>query len=76
MPWDYAFDQGKYVEFTSTNKTTSVLMQIFSCVLGSPHPDRVLSSWTFYLVVMIFDALTLSIATYYLLKAQKAVGSA
>jgi len=47
-----------------------------NCVIGTSHPDRVLSAWTFYLVVMIFDALTLSIATYYLLKAQKAAGSA
>jgi len=44
-------------------------------VVGTPHPDRILSAWTFYLVVMIFDTLTLSIATHYLLKAQKAAGS-
>jgi len=46
-----------------------------NCVIGTPHPDRILSAWTFYLVVMIFDTLTLSIATYYLLEAQIAAGS-
>jgi len=47
-----------------------------NCVIGTPHPDRFLSAWTFYFVAMIFDTLTLSIATYYLLKAQKAAVSA
>jgi len=46
-----------------------------NCVIGTPHQERILSAWTFYLVVMIFDTLTLSIATYYLLEAQIAAGS-
>jgi len=41
-----------------------------NCVIGTPHPDSVISAWTFYFFAMLFDLLTLSISTYHLLKAQ------
>jgi len=47
-----------------------------NCVIGTPHPDRVLSAWTFYFVAMIYDTLALSISTYYLLKIQATTISA
>jgi hypothetical protein len=49
--------------------TPPVLTKLVSCVIGTPHPDRAISAWSFYLVTMSYDFLALSISTYYLLKA-------
>jgi len=47
-----------------------------NCVIGTPHPDRAISAWSFYLVSMSYDFLALSISTYYLLKAHATSASA
>jgi len=47
-----------------------------NCVIATPHPDNAVSAWSFYLAAMLFDFLTLSISTYYLLKAKTKVTSA
>jgi len=44
--------------------------EISSCVIATPHPDAAISAWTFYFSAMLYDLLTLSISTYYLLKAK------
>jgi len=53
-----------------------VLINLFSCVIGTPHPDRAISEWPFYLSAMSFDFLALSTSTYYLLKAHATSASA
>jgi len=39
-----------------------------NCMTGSARPKFVISAWTFYLTAMLYDCLTLSISTYFLLK--------
>jgi hypothetical protein len=43
---------------------------IISCASASVHPQRAISTWSFYLVAMLFDFLTLSISAFYLMKAR------
>lgn len=50
--------------------------KMLSCVIATPHPDNAVSAWSFYLAAMLFDFLTLSISTYYLLKVKVKVASA
>jgi len=45
-----------------------------NCTVASAHPERSVSSWSFYLVAMLYDCLTLTISTVYLMKI-KSVGS-
>jgi len=45
-----------------------------NCTVASAHPQRAVSTWSFYFVAMLFDCLTLSISTVYLMKI-KSVGS-
>ena len=62
--------------FAAAVYSPPVLTIFFSCVIGTPHPDRAISAWSFYLSAMSFDFLALSISTYYLLKAQATSASA
>ena len=48
---------------------------MISCTSASIHPQRALSTWSFYLVAMLFDFLTLSISAFYLMKARAATFS-
>ncbi|KAI9455409.1 hypothetical protein F5148DRAFT_392447 [Russula earlei] len=41
-----------------------------NCVPGNLHPDDPIAPWTFYFASMLFDLLTLSISTFYLLKVK------
>jgi len=43
-----------------------------NCMIESTHPDQPVSSWSFYLTAMLYDLLTLSISTVYLLKPNAA----
>ncbi|KAI9455410.1 hypothetical protein F5148DRAFT_392625 [Russula earlei] len=43
-----------------------------NCVPGTLHPDDPVAPWTFYFASMLFDFLSLSISTFYLLKAKAA----
>ncbi|KAH9023017.1 hypothetical protein EDB84DRAFT_481283 [Lactarius hengduanensis] len=45
-----------------------------NCTPGTAHPESAVSTWSFYLVAMLFDCLTLSISTFYLIRV-KAVAS-
>ncbi|KAI0246454.1 hypothetical protein BJV78DRAFT_151576 [Lactifluus subvellereus] len=47
-----------------------------SCMAASTHPLWPISTWSFYLVAMLYDCLMLSISTYYLLKLRLAQVSA
>ncbi|KAH9006034.1 hypothetical protein EDB83DRAFT_2424138 [Lactarius deliciosus] len=40
------------------------------CSSASIHPHRAISTWSFYLVAMLFDCLTLSISFFYLMKVR------
>ncbi|KAH9028947.1 hypothetical protein EDB84DRAFT_257431 [Lactarius hengduanensis] len=46
-----------------------------NCTTGSPHPQSALSSWSFYLAAMLFDCLTLSISTFYLMRVKAVTSS-
>ncbi|KAI0255495.1 hypothetical protein BJV78DRAFT_678543 [Lactifluus subvellereus] len=47
-----------------------------NCMIASSHPLWPLSTWSFALAAMLYDCLTLSISTYYLLKLRSAEASA
>ncbi|KAI0249576.1 hypothetical protein BJV78DRAFT_652999 [Lactifluus subvellereus] len=47
-----------------------------NCTVASIHPLWPISTWSFYLVAMLYDCLMLSISTYYLLKLRLAQVSA
>ncbi|KAN0142161.1 hypothetical protein V8E53_000623 [Lactarius tabidus] len=51
-----------------------ILKQLQCCTVESAHPQRSVSTWTFYLVAMLYDCLTLSISIVYLMRV-KSVGS-
>ncbi|KAI9459889.1 hypothetical protein BJY52DRAFT_299307 [Lactarius psammicola] len=41
-----------------------------NCIVTSAHPKSPVSTWSFYLVAMLYDCLTLSISTIYLMKVK------
>ncbi|KAH9056805.1 hypothetical protein EDB87DRAFT_1160480 [Lactarius vividus] len=41
-----------------------------NCIVFSAHPQSLISTWSFYLVAMLYDCLTLSISTVYLVKVK------
>lgn len=41
-----------------------------NCTSASIHPQRAISTWSFYLVAMLYDCLTLSISAVYLIKVK------
>ncbi|KAI9435540.1 hypothetical protein H4582DRAFT_657115 [Lactarius indigo] len=41
-----------------------------NCIVSSAHPQSPISTWSFYLVAMLYDCLTLSISTVYLMKVK------
>lgn len=43
-----------------------------NCTVVSEHPKSAISTWSFYMVAMSFDCLTLSISTFYLMKVRAA----
>jgi len=43
-----------------------------NCMIQSAHPHQPISAWTFYFTAMLYDFLTLSISTIYLLKPNAA----
>jgi len=47
-----------------------------NCMIASSHPSWPLSTWTFALAAMLYDCLTLSISTFYLLKLRSGEASA
>ncbi|KAI9435541.1 hypothetical protein H4582DRAFT_657196 [Lactarius indigo] len=46
-----------------------------NCTSASIHPQRAISTWSFYLVAMLFDCLTLSISIFYLMKVRTVASS-
>ncbi|KAF8259685.1 hypothetical protein EI94DRAFT_998546 [Lactarius quietus] len=46
-----------------------------NCTSASVHPQRAISTWSFYLVAMLFDFLTLSISAFFLMKVRKLTSS-
>ncbi|KAH9003852.1 hypothetical protein EDB86DRAFT_2285225 [Lactarius hatsudake] len=46
-----------------------------NCTTGTPHPHSAISTWLFYLVAMLFDCLTLSISTFYLMRVKALTSS-
>ena len=66
-----AYDQGKYV-YSPPYLLVAFLIKFSSCVsAGSRRPEL----WSFYLAAMLFDCLTLSISTVYLLRMKVAGAS-
>ncbi|KAH9056808.1 hypothetical protein EDB87DRAFT_1634441 [Lactarius vividus] len=53
---------------------SSLYARIRDCTIASAHPQSPVSTWSFYFVAMLFDCLTLSISTFYLIRV-KAVTS-
>ncbi|KAH9976763.1 hypothetical protein BGW80DRAFT_879721 [Lactifluus volemus] len=47
-----------------------------NCMSGSTHPTAFFSVWLFYFAATLYDCLTISISTYYLLKLRRAEASA
>ncbi|KAI0251695.1 hypothetical protein BJV78DRAFT_418407 [Lactifluus subvellereus] len=47
-----------------------------NCMPASSHPSWPISTWSFFFAGMLYDCLTLSISTFYLLKARSAEVSA
>jgi hypothetical protein len=41
-----------------------------NCTAASAHPKNAVSTWSFYLVAMLYDCLTLSISIFYLVKVK------
>jgi len=39
-----------------------------NCTVASGHPQNAVSTWSFYLLAMLYDCLTLSISIFYLMK--------
>ncbi|KAH9003862.1 hypothetical protein EDB86DRAFT_2286248 [Lactarius hatsudake] len=46
-----------------------------NCTVGSAHPHSAISTWSFYFVAMLFDCLTLSISTFYLIRVKAVTSS-
>ncbi|KAH9027466.1 hypothetical protein EDB83DRAFT_1911569 [Lactarius deliciosus] len=43
-----------------------------NCMVASAHPQSPISTWSFYMVAMLYDCLSLSISTVYLMKVKSA----
>ncbi|KAI9459888.1 hypothetical protein BJY52DRAFT_1264371 [Lactarius psammicola] len=74
-PWVGRTLLSVYIVATGFQWFSSLFSRIRDCTTGSVHPQRAISTWSFYLVAMLFDCLTLSISTFYLMKV-RAVASA
>ncbi|KAH9177309.1 hypothetical protein EDB89DRAFT_1534968 [Lactarius sanguifluus] len=46
-----------------------------NCSAGTTRPQSAISTWSFYLAAMLFDCLTLSISTFYLIRVKIATSS-
>ncbi|KAF8266916.1 hypothetical protein EI94DRAFT_121652 [Lactarius quietus] len=46
-----------------------------NCTILSSHPKSPISTWSFYMVAMLFDCLTLSISTFYLMRVRAATSN-
>ncbi|KAH9027469.1 hypothetical protein EDB83DRAFT_2424197 [Lactarius deliciosus] len=53
----------------------ATMINTISCTTGTPHPQSAISTWSFYLVAMLFDCLTLSISTFYLMRVKALTSS-
>ncbi|KAH9028949.1 hypothetical protein EDB84DRAFT_257726 [Lactarius hengduanensis] len=55
--------------FSSLNARIPVMTD-GNCTVASAHPQSPISTWSFYLVAMLYDCLTLSISAVYLMKVK------
>ncbi|KAH9011602.1 hypothetical protein EDB84DRAFT_1008606 [Lactarius hengduanensis] len=56
--------------FSSLYDRIAVMTDGKSCMVASAHPQSPISTWLFYLVAMLYDCLSLSISTAYLMKVK------
>ncbi|KAH9177314.1 hypothetical protein EDB89DRAFT_1935952 [Lactarius sanguifluus] len=64
-----------YIIVTAFQWFSSLFFRTRDCTSASVHPQRAISTWSFYLVAMLFDCLTLSISIFYLMKVRAIVFS-
>jgi hypothetical protein len=62
----------KESKFRFSSPHLAFLTKSFSCLVENSHPKSPISTWSMYLVAMIYDCLVLSIATHHLLKMKVA----
>ncbi|KAH8993122.1 hypothetical protein EDB92DRAFT_435436 [Lactarius akahatsu] len=60
--------------FPSLNSRIPVMTD-GNCTVASAHPQSLISTWSFYLVAMLYDCLTLSISAVYLMKVKSVAPS-